>query len=564
MKQDVGNNHKSAFADIHKLCSTLELTMLIGELGMECRSTLLYRFLDISSSDGDLNALFYRGKYISYGELRKRSLRVANTLLKVGFHVGDRCLLLAGISDVPYAGLLGVLYAGGCFVPANAHYPEDRNFFIAENSDSRFCVVDSATFPLSQQLFNRLYDRVFIFESNAELLSVAERFDLSNVKVISCEDQFEVDEKHLPKRDPDDYFYLLYTSGSTGTPKGVGIKDRNVEEYFSILSKICKPGRNDRLIQLCDLTFDVAEHSIWRALSYGACLYLPDDNDRFMPASYMKEHRINEFMAVPSVAANMNRLRILKSNVFPDLKFSFFCGEALPTDVALAWCDAAKNSHVYNLYGPTEATIACLVYKVEKKQLDLDAVNVSTPIGQTFSSMVARVVDESFVDVNDGEIGELLISGKQLATGYWNLPAQTEKSFINLGDGRIWYRTGDLVRKKGCCYSYIGRMGTQIKVRGYRVELSEIEFALSKIISNSQVVVVPRFSQGLVTGTVAFIPSECTLSDETLIEKMALSLPNYMVPSLIKRLDLFPLNINGKVDRKRLTDEINETGNDIG
>ncbi len=518
------------------------------------KPVLLDRFLQTASDAPSAPALHWDGGTATYSQLSCQAFRVANCLKRCGFAGNSTCVLLTGSGPVSYAGLLGILLAGGCYVPTGEHWPPRRNLSVIRQSKARFCILDPALLPVYRDLLPELEDMCIITGAGFSEKEPGDQPLNSSCSWLSCAacpgDRLEF----TPSRSGNDYFYLLFTSGSTGTPKGVGITGNAVEAYFSCLAELAPVSQGERFIQLHSLTFDVAEHAMWRSLSSGGCLYLTGEDVRFMPGAFIRRHRITEMMAVPATGSMMLRMRVLRPGAFPDLRRIFFCGEALPAATAAAFCSALPEAMVCNLYGPTEVTIACLFYLVTKEKLAKDAINSYTPIGRPLPSTRIRVADSSLAPVRNGETGELLLAGSQLAPGYWDDPDKTAAAFVTADDGCVWYRTGDLVRSTGCGLCYLGRRDTMLKIRGHRVELAEVESALAKAVPSPFAVAVPRMRAGEVTGIGIFVPADCKVTDEEIIRQMGLTLPPYMLPDTIRRLESFPLNANGKIDRGRLRD----------
>jgi non-ribosomal peptide synthetase component F len=275
-----------------------------------------------------------------------------------------------------------------------------------------------------------------------------------------------------------------------------------------------------------------------------------------LPGKYITDAGITIWFSVPSTAVLMNRLRMLKPGKYPNLRFSLFCGEALPVEIVQLWQDAAPSSICENLYGPTELTIACTLYTFDRERTPREAEMGVVPIGTPYPDMEVLVADESLKEVAPGETGELLMTGPQLSLGYFRDPARTAAAFVvPPGKDKTFYRTGDRVRRpKGDApLVYLGRMDYQIKIQGYRVELGEIEAVLREEARVDVAIAVgwPMTASGA-DGIVAFIaPSEL---DPAEVRARAIArLAPYMHPSQVRVVEDFPLNANGKVDRKALT-----------
>jgi acyl-coenzyme A synthetase/AMP-(fatty) acid ligase len=273
------------------------------------------------------------------------------------------------------------------------------------------------------------------------------------------------------------------------------------------------------------------------------------------PGSFIRKSNLTVWFSVPSTAVFMKRFGTLKPGSYPSLRWSLFCGEPLPTEVAMAWQVAADNSVVENLYGPTEVTIACMLYRWDPDRSPAECVQGLVPIGEPYPGMEAMVADERLRAVTTGGEGELLMSGPQVTPGYWQDQEKTAKTFVcPPGKDQLFYRTGDRVRQTtgGGPIVYLGRMDHQIKIHGHRVELGEIEAVLRRESGVDTAIALgwPRTESGA-SGIVAFVGDE-SIDANLLRERVAAHLPDYMVPRKIYLQESLPLNPNGKFDRKAL------------
>jgi amino acid adenylation domain-containing protein len=355
--------------------------------------------------------------------------------------------------------------------------------------------------------------------------------------------------------DPDGVAYLLFTSGSTGQPKGVMVAHRNAVPFMDAMVERYGVTEIDRFSQTFDLTFDLSVFDMFVSWQAGACLCVPTANEKMLPGKWAKKNELTVWFSVPSTAVLMNKLRVLKPGAFPSFKWSLFCGEGLPTEVATAFAAAAPNSKVENLYGPTELTIACTLYRYDPVTSLPDCELGLVPIGDPYPGMKVLVADENLNEVPPGETGELLMTGPQLTLGYWRDPEKTAKAFVRPpGKEEIYYRTGDRVRRSDGTKPmvYLGRIDNQIKVQGYRVELGEIESIVRKVGGVDVAVAVgwPQVPTGA-DGIVVFV-SSANADLDSIREKSKEQLPSYMHPSRVLNIGAFPLNANGKIDRKAL------------
>ena len=251
----------------------------------------------------------------------------------------------------------------------------------------------------------------------------------------------------------------------------------------------------------------------------------------------------------------MRRFGVLKPGMYPWLRLSLFCGEALPVEIVGHWALAAPNSVIENIYGPTELTIACTAYRWDNTESPDECAQGIVPIGKPFDGMRALIVDEQLREVEHGRDGELLMTGPQLGLGYWQDGEKTRQAFVSVaGKNGTYYRTGDRVRRPwpGEALVYLGRLDNQIKVLGHRVELGEVEAAVRQVSGLEGVVALgwPTTESGA-DGIEVFLETD-SFDTDALIGRLKEKLPAYMLPRNVLLLRRFPLNANGKYDRKAL------------
>jgi amino acid adenylation domain-containing protein len=480
-------------------------------------------------------ALETGGETITYEELRRRAVAIASTLRSHGSGDGPQLTaVFATRSATAFAGVLGVLLRGHGYVPLNPLYPIARNRLILERAGCRAIVADRAFAGAVRELVAGLPNRVLV--------------------VLPEDEKTSAEDVSLPEARADDPAYLLFTSGSTGTPKGVAVSHANVRAFLEAIEARYGINEDDRLSQMFELTFDLSAFDMFVAWERGACVCCPDAKQLLKPSDFIRDSALTLWFSVPSVAMFLQRFGALKPGAFPSLRLSLFCGEALTTRLAAAWAAAAPGSTVENLYGPTEATIACTAQRLDERSSDC-AVNGLVPIGTPLAGTSARVVDQSLRDVPAGTAGELLLSGPQVVAGYWGDAATTAQSFVSHPELGHSYLTGDRVLQltPDGPFAYLGRLDSQIKVLGHRVELGEVEAVVREEASAEAVAVGwPRTASGA-AGIVAFVESR-SLDPLTLRDRVAARLPDYMVPRKLRLLPELPLTANGKLDRIALLD----------
>ena len=353
---------------------------------------------------------------------------------------------------------------------------------------------------------------------------------------------------------PDDPVYLLFTSGTSGVPKGVSISHRNLCAYLDRAVGRYGIGPGDRCSQAFDLTFDLSAHDLFVTFTTGACLYVPPAASLMSPARFISTNRLTSWFSVPSTAMVLDKLRLLTPDAFPSLRWSLFCGEALPARLADRWQRAASHSTVENLYGPTETTIAVTSYRWNPQTSPLECERGIVPIGWAFDGHRVVVCRDDGTISADGEVGELYVAGPQVTSGYLGDERQTEERFVRLEtDGPMFYRTGDLVSAdvRGCLH-YHGRLDDQVQVRGFRVELTEVDATIRKAAGTDLAMAVAvDLHAGAATRLLAVVEGAENESRRRLVlDECRRGLPDYMAPVDLVFVEKLPVNANGKLDRK--------------
>jgi amino acid adenylation domain-containing protein len=463
--------------------------------------------------------------------------------------------VLADRSIAAYGGILGVLGSGRGYVPLNPKFPLERTLAMLRASGCKTLVVGQECSATLEKLLPRVDKPLTLIIPDSGWEPVSQH--LSPHRVILARQLSKIADPCEPLVDGDDTAYLLFTSGSTGLPKGVAVSQANAVAYMEYAAKRFGIQGGDRCSQNFDLTFDLSVHDLFTCWDAGATL-CPYAEQTLTPAALVDELELTVWFSVPSVAMFASRLGLLQPGAFPTLRWSLFCGEALSSSLAAAWQQAANHSILENLYGPTEATIAITCYRWDSATSPAECVRGLVPIGWPFAGQQVCAVNESLEPVPPGESGELCLAGSQVTRGYLNDPEKTAKSFVRLkhtGD-RVWYRTGDMVRQdeRGCLF-YLGRHDFQVKVNGYRVELQEIDLVLREAARTELAVAIPwPLSDGSASGIVGVLSGSDPAHDNQIIAACETRLPRYMVPTRIYHFPQIPLNVNGKIDRGKITE----------
>jgi acyl-CoA synthetase (AMP-forming)/AMP-acid ligase II len=318
----------------------------------------------------------------------------------------------------------------------------------------------------------------------------------------------------------------------------------------------------DKFYQVSDLTFDLSVQDLFLCWKVGACLCASDDNTITAIPKFIKDKKLTVWFSVPSVAILFSKMRLLKPAAFPSLRYSMFCGEALPSLIAEAWQLAAPDSTVINFYGPTETTIAITHYEWNKNKQNNNCINGIVPLGKIFETQECCIIDDNFNPVEKNIIGELCLSGSQASVGYYKNIENTKNNFIKIPakPDNTWYRTGDRVMAdENDCLYFFGRTDNEVKIKGYRVNLLEVDNTIRRLSTASMVATIAVLDT--IDGfnkLISFISSSDNGDNKSEVEILnhcKQFLPAYMMPEKIMFIDEMPLNSNGKIDRHELLEK---------
>jgi amino acid adenylation domain-containing protein len=505
----------------------------------------------------DRPALHVEDEVLTYATAAERVRRLAGALAAHAPADAPLIGVLANRSTTAYLGVLATLASGRGYVPFNPKHPVERLRRVRAASGVTVLIVGPEGTALAGALLAG--------EPPVVLLAPASRaadLGVGPPHLVLDRDALAT----APPADPildvadDGLAYLLFTSGSTGEPKGVAVSHANVRRYARTIVERFHVRGTDRFSQMSDLSFDWSVHDLYPCWEAGACLCAIPERSHMAPAKLIRSLGITMWAAVPSSVGVMAGMRMLRPGAFPDIRVSVFCGEPLPAAYAEAWQAAAPHAIVENLYGPTEATVAITGYRWHAATSPTDCRDGIVPIGWPFPEQACVVVDDELQAVPAEEAGELCLGGSQVALGYWGRPNETAARFVQLpGQPGRWYRTGDLVRqaRNGCLY-YLGRIDDQVKIRGYRVELQEVDHVVRAVVGEAMVATVAwPAAAGSAEGVVTFV-SGAHRAAEPILAACRARLPDYMVPRAIVFIEAMPLSSNGKVDRRRLQDMLQQ------
>ncbi|GAA1947412.1 non-ribosomal peptide synthetase [Amycolatopsis minnesotensis] len=466
---------------------------------------------------------------LTYAELDAHANRLARVLRGRGIGEGSRVAILLHRSFATYVALLGVGKSGAAFVPIDPASPADRISYITEDSavDLLLTTGDLAVDGLACRILD-------LDAAGAELAAAP------------------ATPPELGADDPDPTAYVIYTSGSSGRPKGVEVAQSSICNFLDVVPDLYDVRQPDRVYQGMTISFDFSIEEIWPTWSVGATLVAgPNDSRRLGAelADFLEEHRISVLYCVPTLLATMPR-------ELPLIRSLLVGGEACPGQLVERW--ARKGRRILNTYGPTEATVTATWCELLPGR--------TVTIGKPLPTYSAFLLDEARSPVPDGHIGEICLGGPGVARGYVGRPELTADKFIEhpLGDGGRLYRTGDLGRYTADGeIEYLGRADAEVKIRGYRVDLGEIENILLADPEVSEAVaalLAPPEPPEAAPELVAFIvrapgtESEKDAADVSrrLHREVHKRLPAYMVPSFLDVLPALPIMPSGKVDRTKL------------
>ncbi len=520
-------------------------------------------FLRSSTRFADRPAIAVAGREISYRDLARRAMRVAATIQKET--AGDETPLTAVFayrSETAYAGVLGALQAGHGYVPLNRTFPVDRTRLMLERAMCEAVVIDKESLLQIDEVLRDTTKRLLLICPDlSDVTELAARFPIH--RVMGADDLLPPEQWTPREVSFDSIAYLLFTSGSTGQPKGVMVSHRNVVSYVDFVAARYGIQEHDRCSQLFDMTFDLSAHDMFVAWERGACVCCATQKEIIKPGAFIKDAGLTTWFSVPSTAIFMKKLGMLKPAMYPCLRLSLFCGEALPVEVTKGWAEAAPNSIIENIYGPTELTIACTAYRWDNGRSPGECEHGVVPIGYPFAGMEVKVADDSLHEVEPGQDGELLMTGPQLSLGYWQDAERTAAAFVTPpGSAKVFYRTGDRVRRPAgsAPLIYLGRMDHQIKIMGHRVELGEVEAAIREESGIDGVVALGwPITPGGAGAVEAFLQTTGGVDAAELQQRLESRLPKYMVPRRLHAISELPLNSNGKYDRRALLQKLQET-----
>lgn len=476
----------------------------------------------------DNNAFCINGEFYTYRQLAEIVSAIRYEVEKLAtdnINVG----LVANDDIETYAAIIALWLEGKCYVPVNPETPAERNRNVL-NQAGASVVIDSS----EETLFPEL------------LVIKSKQLAFKEINL-------------LPVDTPDDALaYIFFTSGTTGVPKGVPITRSNLAGFIkAFFTMDINMDASDKCLQMFELTFDLSVMSYLAPLLKGACVYtIPKDKIKFnYIAELLEDHHLTVALMVPSI---IHYLRPYFDEIdCASMKYSLFCGEALPLDVTKEWAACIPNAKIMNVYGPTEDTIFCTHYTYSRDGIN-KASNGLLSIGKAMQETYTIIVNDSEQVVKPGEKGQLCLGGVQLTPGYWKNEEKNKEAFFYteyIGANTRFYKTGDLcLADEEGDIMYLGRIDSQIKVQGFRVELSEIEFFAKEYLKKINAVAI-AFTNKIHNTEIGMVIESDEFDTKELVSYMKTKMPVYMIPTQMRFEKSFPLNTNGKIDRKVLKEK---------
>ena len=468
----------------------------------------------------DKMALEFKQIYLTYGELNEKSNQIANYLIQNGIKEESIVGIMLTHSIELIISILGVLKAGGTYLPIDPNYPIERINYMLEDSESimlltNFNIEDNIRFTGNITNINNI---------NFNLYDKENLTQISGLKNLA---------------------YIIYTSGSTGRPKGVMIENQSITNYIWWAKKMYLKDKDEAMPLYSSISFDLTVTSIFIPLISGNKIVIYENDDtEFVLYKILRENKVSVVKLTPAHLMLLNEMDNRNSNI----KRFIVGGENLKVSLARDVYESFdKNIEIYNEYGPTETAVGCMIYKYSKE----NDRGVSVPIGLPADNVQVYILDNNLNVLPTGLEGELYISGDGVARGYLNREELTNERFIKnpFIKGKKMYRTGDISKYlPNGDIEYVGRNDNQVKIRGYRIEIGEIEKYLLKNESIKDAVVVVKENSLGTKFINAYIVGNSNLTDSELKKWLLRFLPNYMIPSNFVLIDEVPLTLNGKVN----------------
>jgi amino acid adenylation domain-containing protein len=495
-------------------------------------------------------AVSARGRTLSYRELEERSNQLAHLLRERGVAKGDRVGLFFPKCVESLVCMLGVLKAGGVYVPLDPQAPADRIAYILGDCGVRVLLTNAEK--------RKALDARTLHSLGTCILTDRPSAEVNGSGALPWSMLADYPSAHAPRvtLTTTDLAYILYTSGSTGRPKGVMISHQNALTFVEWCSAKFKVRPEDQLSNHAPLHFDLSVFDVYNSLEAGATVHLITEDIALFPAtlaSFIETRGITVWYSVPSALTLLLLHGNLKAEKVRQLRIILFAGEVFPMKYLRDLAQLLPDVDLYNLYGPTETNV-CTYYQVDRKSL---ASQEKLPIGVACENTeVSAVNDRGEIVTQPGESGELYVRGPGVTYGYWGDPEKTMRMVVpnnfQTNFEEKMYRTGDLVQLgEDHNYLFLGRRDSMIKSRGYRIELGEIENALLSHpeVREAAALAIPDDIVSNRLKAVVALHAGSSLQAVELQQHCSARIPKYMIPELIEFCENLPKTSTGKIDR---------------
>ncbi|MFP3918203.1 amino acid adenylation domain-containing protein [Lysinibacillus telephonicus] len=514
------------------------------EAPYESDKTIPEVFYKSAAKFADNIALSFEGGTMTYRQLNERSNQIAHMLLANGLKKGDYVALVMERSKETVMSLLGILKAGGIYVPIDPSYPKERCHYLLNDTCAPFILTKSEHSSFLRELLQQDSHSRSVFKID----QMEETYSKENIDINSS---------------PSDIAYIIYTSGSTGKPKGTMLRHYSVVNLIKDHQRIYQSTEKDVYSQFISYSFDPSIAETFTALFSGARLHMLTSIERVSIEAFaemIKREKITS-ATVPNAFFNQlaTYLPVEMKESLASLKYLSVGGEALMASVIQKWQEKfGTNIEIVNVYGPTECTVLSSYYKVKGEIKDN---TTSIPIGKPIANYEMYILNNEGKLCPVNEPGELYIAGIGLAAGYLNQPEKTAEAFVphlfSNDPEKLMYRTGDLVRLlPSGVIEFVGRKDTQIKVRGFRIEIGEIETVLANHPSIHQAVILAKKMNDGNNSLFAYytVSPGSQIEQEEIRKYLGQTLPEYMIPERFIEMEQMPLSPTGKIDRKQLAE----------